>query len=117
MASIFKPKGSDKYVIFYIDHTGRRRKKTLVFFEQSRLTTNERKTTSMHSRDMTSRGQRRSRCFASVKCFWPSIKSQRPATSHTTENMVSDIMAPPFDLPDAIVREAPWWCAKNRGAA
>src|SRR5262249_41409760 len=29
MAKIFKPKGSDKYVLFYTDHTGRRRKKTL----------------------------------------------------------------------------------------
>src|SRR5947209_1971024 len=28
MASIFKPKGKTKYVIFYTDETGRRRKKT-----------------------------------------------------------------------------------------
>ena len=26
---MFKPEGSDKYVVFYTDHTGRRRKKTL----------------------------------------------------------------------------------------
>src|SRR4051812_50149036 len=28
MASVFKPKGSTKYVIFYTDENGRRRKKT-----------------------------------------------------------------------------------------
>ncbi len=29
MPKMFKPEGSDKYVVFYTDHTGRRRKKTL----------------------------------------------------------------------------------------
>ena len=28
MASVFKPRGKSKYVIFYTDETGRRRKKT-----------------------------------------------------------------------------------------
>ena len=28
MASIFKPRGKSKYVIFYTDESGRRRKKT-----------------------------------------------------------------------------------------
>jgi hypothetical protein len=30
MPQIFKPKGKDKFVVFYTDHTGQRRKKTLV---------------------------------------------------------------------------------------